>query len=189
MRSMLLRPPRASPRVLPTFLSVLALVAAGCGDDTDEGTPDPPPDCLVSVELSGGYQASLSPDDPYACGIPFGGDSGVWMYFLPLEGDLGVLDISIDDVTEGETGTFPADATITLRDERRWTTAPGDCTVQVDEHSFQKDDGNTKEYLMTGSGSCSAPAEAFDPATGDPATDEPITIGPFEFRFPPRWFR
>ena len=45
---------------------MLALVAAGCGDDTDEGTPDPPPDCLVSVELSGGYQASLSPDDPYA---------------------------------------------------------------------------------------------------------------------------
>lgn len=186
MPPLFLRPLRASPRVLPTLLSVLALAAVGCGDDAEE-TPDPPSDCVVGVALSGGYQASLAPDDSYACAIPWGPDSGVLMVYLPVEGDLGSLEISIDDVTEGETGTFPADVSIILRDERRWTMAPGGCTVQVDEHSFQNEDEFTKGYLMTGSGSCSAPAEAFDPATGDPATDDPITIGPFEFRFGPRW--
>lgn len=183
MLPLALRPVR---RVLPTLLSsVLALAAAaGCSDDSSEGTPDPASDCWISVALSGGYQASLAADDSFACGIPFGGDSGVWMIFLPAEGDIAQLQVVIDDVTEGETGTFPAGTTLMFRDERQWATAQGDCTVQVDEHSFQRVDDNTNEYLMVGSGSCSAPAEAIAPAAGDP-----ITIGPFEFRFPPRWFR
>jgi hypothetical protein len=172
-----------SGRIVSVSWLVLASAAlAGCGDDGGGAAGDDPPDCSLSVNLAGGYQASLQHRPTWACGVPFGPDSGVWMVFLPGEGEVSSIDVMVDDVVRGQTGAFPAGVGLYLKDDRKWGTKTDECTVEVREHVLQQEDEPADEFLMVGSGSCSAPALPADGTAG-----EPIEVGAFEFRFPPRW--
>ena len=164
-------------------LVALAFGLGGCGGDDpgESGSEDPAPACLVSVELSGGVDATLSADSPPACGIPFGSPTGVDMIYLPFDGTLSQFEVVVDDITEGATGTFSAAAVVRTKDERFWSTGAKACSVKVDEQTFESEDDFSKGYQMAGSGSCStaaAPDGGMDPST---------TIAPFSFRFPARW--
>ena len=162
---------------------VLGLVVGGCGDDADSGEDEELSDCALSMTLSGGLDASFELEQSWACGVPFGPSSGVWMVFLPPDGDIGQVYVIVDDVTASGTGTFPAGVGVLMREsENEWGTLRDDCTVEVREHSLVQEDDPADEYLMVGSGSCSAAALPTPATTGDP-----VDVSAFEFRFPARW--
>jgi hypothetical protein len=169
-------------RIARTAAIVLAAALGGCGDDVGAAEGEELPDCSLSMRLEGGYQASLEHGATWACAVPFGPDASVWMVFLPGAGEVSSVDVMVAEVGRGQTGTYPAGVGIYLDDDRAWGTTRDDCTVTVTEHVLQEEDAPADEYLMVGSGSCSAPAL---PAEG--TTGEPIEVGEFEVRFPPRW--
>jgi hypothetical protein len=169
-------------RITRTAALLLAGALAGCGDDVGAGEAEELPDCSLSMRLDGGHQASFAHGATWACAVPFGPDSSVWMVFLPGEGDVSSIDVMVDEVGRGQTGSFPAGVGVYMTDDRAWGTKRDDCTVTVSEHVLLKEDAPADEYLMVGSGSCSAPALPAEGTTGDP-----IEVGEFEVRFPPRW--
>jgi hypothetical protein len=148
-------------------------MAAACGEG---GLGDS--SCELAASISGEVEWSSSRAP--ACAIPFGGDTGILMLYLPLGEPIAGVTVDVDEVTEGETGTFPATVEVRHEDDREWTATA--CTVTIDEHSYQSEDDFSKEYLATGSGECASPAEP----TGGDATGT-VTVEPFAFRFAPHW--
>ena len=171
------------PRVLAAVLGAALAGHAGCGGGSQTGAgAEPPPRCLVDVTFSGGYDGALSGADPPSCAVPFGGDTDIWMVFMPVGGEVDQLEVTIEGITEGQTGSFPATAGVYLQGDRVWRTGSGACTVTVDEHAVTgKEDSFSKGYQVAGTGSCASPAEPQD------GTSEPITIGAFSYRFPAEW--
>lgn len=157
------------------------LLLAACGRDPvddDDTDVEPPPDCLVDVAFTGDFAGAIAGDDAVACVDAFAGEADVWMSFYPTDGDVGLFEVEVADVTAGGTGTFPAAARLRLRDDRSWTA--GSCTAVVDEHTYQDTADGVDAYLFVGTGSCAAPA--VDADGGE------VEVGPFAFRFVSHWF-
>jgi hypothetical protein len=167
-------------RVAALLVAVAAL--GGCGDDGGGAEAEELPDCSLRMQLQGAHQASFEHGASWGCAVPFGPESGVWMVFLPGEGDVSSIDVMVDAVGPAQTGTFPAGVGVYTKDDRSWGTKRDDCTLTVSENVLQEEDTPADEYLMVGSGSCAAPALPSEEGSG-----EPIEVGAFEVRFPPRW--
>lgn len=149
------------------------MMCAGC-----DGGGASSSSCALAASLSGAVTWT-SDADP-ACGIQSGGRAGVFMGFYLPEGEVERFVVEVEDVKEGQTGTFPASVEVKLRDGRAFETAS--CTVRIDEHTLEKEEPPSRAYLMGGSGACTGPAA---PKAGSGAG---ATVAPFTFRFPPRWF-
>jgi hypothetical protein len=160
---------------------------ASCADDgadtSSGGEEESLPDCAIEIALAGGTEATFPMEHPWACGIPFGPDSGMMMVFIPDHDSVGQVVIDIQDVREGETGTFSASGGVISRDgDRSWSTPGFDCAVEIGEHVAVGEDETSLEYQVVGSGSCAAAADPVQGTTGDP-----ISLGAFSFRFPAHW--
>lgn len=160
-------------------VSLVCLIACGSPDPVDDTDVEPLSDCAVGVAFSGGYTGAVDAEDSVACLNAFAGDTGVWMTFVPIEGDVASFEIDVADVTAGGTGAFPATASLRLDDDRRWAAA--DCGVEVDEHSYVDERDGVDAYLFVGTGSCAAPAVS--------EGDGEVEIAPFTFRFVSHWFQ
>jgi hypothetical protein len=155
-------------------IAVVAICCSvACGGD---GIGDS--ECELDGSVSGeiAWSNSSSP----ACVIPFSGSAGILMIFIPLDDELAAFQVDVADITEGETGTFPAIVEIRAEDDRVWETS--DCTVEFDSHEFESEDDFSRAYVATGTGECSSNALA----VGGGAQGE-LTIAPFAFHFPPHW--
>lgn len=151
------------------------------GADNDGGGGTPPlgsSECELGIGISGAVTWS-TPSTP-ACGIPFGPQTGIFMGYLFLDGAIQSVQIDVADVTEGETGTFPAAMTLTHVDGRTWTTEA--CRVVIQSHvpDPEFDDDFSRAYRVHAMGSCTDPA-------ADEAGLETVIVDPFALRFPARW--
>ena len=166
----------------------LLLVLAACS--TDETTPreeeEELPDCQIEVDFSGEHEGSIEAEPAIACAVPFAGDTGLTMDFVP-GGDLTAFEVDVAEVTLGATGTFPASATVRLADDRYFISEGCEVTLsehrEVDRDEAERDE-RTAAVLVVGEGRCSAPARS--PVEGISGA---VEIGAFSFRFPGRWFR
>src|SRR5205085_4066906 len=123
-----------------------AIAVAGCS--SGGGDSDAP----CSLASSGSGAGTWSFDGDPVCAIPFGGSVGIDMGFAPLDGELKILEVLVDNVHEGETGTFPAKATVILRDNRRFET-PRSCQVVLTEHAANgESDGFSRTFQTVGEG-------------------------------------
>jgi hypothetical protein len=159
---------------------VLAVVLAGCSvrpGGGDGGAAGSGP-CELAVRTSGAIE--WSPAGPPACSIPFGRDSGLWMWFHPPEGEVSAFVVEVPGLAPGEVGELTATVGLVPREiGEAWETPPT-CTVIVDSSIFVSDDGFQVTYQIAGTGFCAEPAVL----PGDLA---PVAIEPFSFRFPARW--
>src|SRR5216110_2808691 len=86
-------------------------------------------DSTCTLDSSGGDgSASWSFDGDPACVIPFGGTVGIDMFFAPLSGEPKHVIVEVEDVHEGEVGTFPATFEVELRSGVKYKTATRSCT-------------------------------------------------------------
>lgn len=168
-------------------LAVGAQTIGGCGDDAarddaEDGANDAP-DCGIAVELSGGAVAHYEMDRAWACASPFGGDTGLTMIFLPGDEVVGQVVFDLQEIHEGDTGTFAASAEVISPDAaERWVTTGFDCTVEITEHEKVGEDEASSAYELVGTGSCSQAANPVDAPSA-----EPVQVGAFSFRFPGEW--
>lgn len=156
------------------LLSAGAVAACGGGDGGELGDS--------TCELAGGVGGELtwSSAGPPACAIPFGGDVGISMVFLPIDEPVAAFRVEVEEVTEGAIGTFPATVEIRAQDDRTWQSQ--DCTVDIDSHEFLSEDDFSREYLATGTGQCAGAAVA-----GRGGAGGELAVEPFAFRFTPHW--
>lgn len=134
--------------------------------------------CELGIAITGAVTWS-TPSAP-ACAIPFGPPTGISMGWIFVDGPMQAVGLDVDDVTEGETGTFPATITLTHTDGREWSTAT--CTVEIDSHAPEPelDDEFSRAYRVHATGSCLQPAT-------DEAGSESVVVASFALRFPARW--
>jgi hypothetical protein len=157
---------------------VAVLYLGGCGDGGGAASSDAP--CALTTSGSGA--ATWSFDGDPACSIPFGSPTGILMGFVPI-GDIEPksFEVYIDDVREGETGTFTGYAAVTMNDDRRFATPRKSCMIRIATHEKTgESDGFATPYQISGDGTCAMPAVTT-------MSGETVTIDPFEYRFPPRW--
>ncbi len=108
-------------------------------------------------------------------------DEGIDVGFALLESPLDGITLDIGEVSQDETGTFPATITVMHEDGRRFRTEG--CTVDVTQHVPAQ--GGPDEigvpYQVAGEGSCSDPAvESNDPS-------QVLNIDAFAFSAPTAW--
>jgi hypothetical protein len=159
---------------------MIAAVSACTGDDGGGGGGGGGGSGPCVLATAGTGATTWSFDGAPACLIPFGPDSGIDMSFLPLAGELERFEVSVDDVREGETGTFPATVTAKLRGGASYRTG-ATCTVTISEHvATGESDSFSRTFQTSGDGACTSAATE----VGGAGT---VTIEPFEFRFPAHW--
>lgn len=168
---------------LAWFFAPLVVVLAGCSDDASGGDGQGDGDalegtCNVRAELSGAVTESLRGETELGCGLPHSIDDGIrTLLLLPagVDGPIGSFDLDIDAVKEGETGEFDAQVTIHMNDDGpRYTSTA--CRVTITENAFvenRTDPVQTRDYLVRGTGTCSAPLV-------DQAGAE-VVLSPFQF--------
>jgi hypothetical protein len=155
------------------WISIALALAACSGDGSGLGGSD----CELAASVSGAvtWTSSATP----ACSIPFGGDTGIEMDFLPLDAAITRFEVDVRDVREGETGDFVALVRVAADDGTFVT--PLTCTVTITEHTATgESDEFSREFRVTGEGTCPAAATR----DSDQAT---VDVAPFAFRFPARW--
>lgn len=173
-----------SPRTAGKLL-VLCAIIAGCNGSHKSGEQPPesgsPRDlsdyCSLDVTLSGAVDTSQSPTQGITCAYPDSLHSDVEIKFVP-GATLSSLTLTVQGITEGATGSFPATVRI-VSGGRTWATADGSCTVNVGDHSLDltiESQFGERTYDIRGSGSCPTPAVIVAPdVSGD------VTIAPFQF--------
>jgi hypothetical protein len=152
----------------------VALLVAGCSGDDAGG--DESSTCALRGAVTGAIAWSIATADPVACGIPFAGGEGSWMWFYPVSGDVASFVVDVAGVTSGQTGDFPASVEVNARDQRSWKT-PASCSVTITQNLPQADGS----YQVVATGTCSAPAQPHGSAQGE------LTVSPFALRFPARF--
>lgn len=183
-------------RDLRAWVCALLLVGAtaSCSDEpaSEDGVDDESdeaPDCGIAVTLLGGVDVEYSMDTSWACAIPFGGDIGLQMIFLPGDEVVGQVILDVREIHEGETGRFTASAEVISPDAAtRWVTPGFDCTIDITEHEKTGEDDVSFAYEVVGEGSCAVSADAVGASESEPPpTVEPVTLSRFSFRFPGHW--
>jgi hypothetical protein len=159
--------------VTSCVLCISALTAGCSGGGSSDST--------CSLDSSGGDGVtSWAFDGDPACVIPFGGSVGIDMFFAPLSGEPKHVIVEIEDVHEGELGTFPATFSVELPSGAEFKTTAKACTVTLTEHA---DTGESDQFSRTfqtaGSGQC--------PDATQVGGSDTVTIDPFVFRFPAGW--
>ena len=152
----------------PLLVGLLAVSPGGCEDDGGEEST-----CALTLSVSGDFTGSVTEDRGAGCLIQHSFGAGIDVTYLPRgSGEPGRVDLSIDDVTQGETGEgFPATIRVRHSDERVWQ-ANG-CVVTIDVHEAHGTSEDGEDYRVAGSGTC--PSNATDGAEGS------LTVAPFDF--------
>lgn len=159
-------------------------VLGGCSNesspaDDDTSNGELRGSCNVRGALSGAVDETLPGTQELACGLPIGSDTGMETLFLipgGTNGSVGSLSLRIPKLKEKETGTFDAELTVNVKDGGPRFTGTG-CSVTLTENGYVKDndDGTfvTRQYLVRGTGSCTAPLVE--------AKGSSVEVAPFSF--------
>src|ERR1044071_10442752 len=150
-------------RAIGISVMMAACGGGGGGDST----------CELDGSTSGAvtWESNSSP----ACGIPFGGDQGREMLFLPIHEPISSFEVDVPAIHAGELGTFTATVKVRAADHGPIFTARM-CSVTISEHSFIKDGELGRQFQAVGDGACTVEASEDAGST--------ISIAPFSFRFP-----
>ena len=138
-----------------------ALLGAACGEGGDiEGSES----CTLKASFSGAIDTAIAPGS-VACAVLASFDSGVEVGYLAPGATVERVDLSIDEVTEGETGTsFPAEVGIEVATESyTWVS----CTATISEHEYVGPAELGDDYRVVGTVTCpvDAPADSGSPST------------------------
>jgi hypothetical protein len=165
------------------FLALLGLGSSACGSGGDGASSSALGTCGLRADVSGGAVIRFAGKDDAACVTQHSSGSGLDLMFIGA-GAKGTLELSIDDVTEGETGRdFPARVVVTSQSKQHWQGSA--CLAAVSEHDLFSTEvselGELRHYRVSGEGDCS------DTLDSVPAGAEAATLGPFAFRAEVTW--
>jgi hypothetical protein len=136
--------------------------------------------CGAALALDGALTSSLPPSrSSTACSSQTSFDSGIDVGFAFVESELSHVDLAVDDVLEGETGSgFPARLEIVHDDGRAWRGQ--DCTAEIGEHAHVgPGELGWERYRLTGSVACESAASV---GVGDGgASDDALEVESFTF--------
>jgi hypothetical protein len=133
--------------------------------------------CALSMPLSGGLSTLIKPPDATGCGH---GDLSS-LSFAPVGDRLATILHLSQPLVRGE-NEKPLAATVEIRvkaqngDWHVWSTPAEACTITLASNVCWYFEIPDAYYLVSGTGSCSAPA-----APETPSTDSPVVIGDFWF--------
>jgi len=133
--------------------------------------------------VAGGTAIQFTGKNDAACATQHSFDTGLDGVFVGTNAK-GTLELVVDDVTEGETGSdYPTRITVTSPAKERWQGTG--CLASITEHRLVKTEaseiGELRHYQVGGEGSCSKPLESV------PAGSDAVTLGPFAFRAEFTW--
>jgi hypothetical protein len=171
------------------FLSIALCVSVSACGGSDDGNADGGNGssslgiCGIKADVAGGTAIEFTGNDDAACATPHSFDSGLDAIFIGTNAK-GTLELVVDDVTEGETGSdYPTRITITSTAKEHWQGAG--CLTSLSEHRLVRTEasalGELRHYQVSGEGSCRTPLDSV-PAGGDA-----VNIGPFAFRAEFTW--
>lgn len=133
--------------------------------------------------MAGGTVIQFTGKNDAACLTQHSFDTGLDGSFIGTNGQ-GTLELVIDHVTEGETGSdYPTRVVATNPTGDQWQSSG--CLVSVSEHRLLKvadsELGELRQYQVSGEGGCATPLEALLAHT------DAVTLGSFEFRAEFTW--
>jgi hypothetical protein len=174
-----------APTLRAILPALLCLTLAACGDDGGDGAPADSASlgtCGVRADVTGGTIIHFTGKDDAACATQHSFDSGLDVSFLGTSAK-GTLELSIEDVVEGETGDdYPTRVIVRSPANESWQGAA--CLVSISEHRLRdveaSEIGELRHYQVSGEGTCADPLASVAAAT-------PVTLGPFTFRAQFTW--
>jgi hypothetical protein len=168
-----------SMRSISLIVMGLALVACESGGGGGGGDDDGSGDTTCDLDASTSGTLTWKSDATPACSIPFGGDEGILMIYMPLGEAVASFQVDVANIREGQLGTFPAMVEVRAAGGGP-TFATTACSVTITEHTYTKDVEFGRQFQVVGEGACTADAiEKQGTST--------IAIAPFTFRFPAHW--
>ncbi|HVY31486.1 MAG TPA: hypothetical protein VHB79_33260 [Polyangiaceae bacterium] len=180
------------------FLSVWLAVSAcssGSGSGNDKGSvgaggdsANPPSsstlgNCGLRTVVTGGTAIQFTGQNDAACAPLNSFGAGLDVIFSGT-GAKGSLELIVDNVKEGQTGSdFPSRVVVTSPERKTWQGSG--CVTSITEHSLLRSEmsalGELRHYQVTGNGTCTASLDS------TPGSDSPVTVEPFEFRSEVTW--
>jgi hypothetical protein len=174
-----------SPRRWLRIGIALLASAAACSDGEGSGGPLVafPADatCGAALALDGALVLTIPPSrSSTACSSQTSFDSGIDVGFAFVDSELSRVDLAVDDVREGETGSgFPARLEIVHDDEREWRGQA--CTAEIAEHEHVgPGELGWERYRLNGSVACESAASVGDDA-GVTGSSEALELKSFTF--------
>jgi hypothetical protein len=178
---------------LQLVLLVLGMVSSACGgsgkgNDGGGGEGNEPSGsslgtCGLRSEVSGGATIHFTGQNDVSCATLHSSGTGLDAVFSGLDAK-GSLELVVDDVTEGETGSdFPSRIVVTSTARETWQGTG--CLTSLSEHHLLSTEASTigelRHYQVTGVGTCPTDLASF------PAGGVATTVGPFAFRAEFTW--
>ena len=179
---------------LQLVLLALGFVSSACSssgkgnDDGGGGEGNEPSGsslgtCGLRSEVSGGTTIHFTGQDDVSCTTLHSSGTGLDAIFSGLDAK-GSLELIVDDVTEGQTGSdFPTRVVVTSTARDKWQGT--ECSASLSEHHLLSTEasaiGELRHYQVTGVGTCSTDLDSF------PAGGTATTVGAFAFRAQFTW--
>ena len=165
------------------LLTGLCLTVPACGQGNDSANSASGGTCSLRADVAGGTAMQFTGQNDVACATQHSFDTGLDASFIGTDGK-GTLELSIDYVTEGETGSdYPTRIVVTNMAGHRWQSSG--CVASVSEHRLvqvsDSEIGELRQYQTGGEGSCTTPLES---VLGDA---DAVTLDPFAFRAQFTW--
>jgi len=173
---------------------VLGLASSACGSSADKGRNggggegnEPSGSslgtCGLRSEVSGGATIHFTGQNDVSCTTLHSSSTGLDAIFSGLNAK-GSLELIVDDVTEGQTGSdFPTRIVVTDTARANWQGS--DCLTSISEHHLLSTEasaiGQLRHYQVTGVGTCNTDLDSL------PAGDTAATVGPLAFRAEFTW--
>ena len=173
-------------RAFVSALLGLSVAACAGGDDDDGVGPTDSSSlgtCAIRADVTGGTTIHFAGKDDAACATLHSFDSGLDALFIGTNAK-GTLELIVDDVLEGETGSdFPTRVVVTSTEKAHWQSAG--CLTSISEHELLEIEaseiGELRHHQVSGEGSCP------EPLVPESAGDDGVMLGPFTFRAQFTW--
>jgi hypothetical protein len=166
------------------FPSLLCLGISACGDDgTGDDGSGSLGECALRANATGGIDLRFTGKDDAACATQHSFDTGLQVTFIGTSAK-GTLDLVVNDVAEGETGSdYSARVIVTNSAQARWQGSG--CVAAISEHRLVEVEaseiGELRHYQVSGEGNCS------EPLVSVTAGGDAVTLGVFAFRAQFTW--
>jgi hypothetical protein len=138
--------------------------------------------CGAALALDGALTSSVPPSrSSTACSSQTSFDSGIDVGFAFVESELSRVELAVDDVLEGETGSgFPARLEIVHDDGREWR-GQG-CTAEISEHAHVgPGELGWERYRLRGSVACERAASVSAGGGDAGASEDALELESFTF--------